>query len=108
MLKYLLSKGADINNKSTMGRTALSKASFNGLIDVVKLLLTLDNIDMNQADVNKRTPIHNAVWGQYGGRMGKKGSNSKDSPECLTVIIIIYNLTYIVIIRCRSLYGTGR
>ena len=35
-------------------------------------LLQLPEIEVNTADKRKRTPLHNAVWGCAGGRLGKK------------------------------------
>ena len=77
----------DVNLQSKMGRTALSKACWNGQTDIVYRLLKIPNIDLQSADNNKRTPLHNAVWGENGGRIGKKGISDKDSPFCAQALI---------------------
>jgi ankyrin repeat protein len=70
-----------------MGRTPLSKACWNGQIDVVQRLLKIPGLNLNSIDTNDRTPLHNAVWGENGGRLGKKGISCKDSPECTQALI---------------------
>ncbi len=50
-----------------MKRTAISKSCYLGRKDVVEYLLTLDNIDFTQKDVQGKTPLHNAVFGPKGG-----------------------------------------
>jgi len=87
MIEYLIKKGVDVNITSKMGRTPLSKASWNGKKDVVELLVKLPNIQINKPDRNGRYPIHNAVWGVNGGRLGKKviGLTATDNPECARV-----------------------
>ena len=89
MIKYLLTKNIDINATSSMGRTPLSKACWNGREDTVKLLCSQPNIKVNIPDKNGRFPLHNAVWGEYGGRQGKKmnGGESSDSPLCVLELI---------------------
>ena len=91
MIKYLMSyPNIDINSLSSMGRSALSKACWNGNIDVVKLLCSDPSINtINTPDCNKRMPLHNAVWGEFGGREGKKVPNGlpSDSPECAEILI---------------------
>ena len=70
-----------------MGRTPLSKACWNGQIDIVNRLLKIPNLNLNSYDGNERSPLHNAVWGENGGRIGKKGLSNKDSPECTQALI---------------------
>lgn len=60
--------GANVNQKSTLGRTALSKSCYLGRIDIVKYLLSLDKIDIMIKDKKGRTPLHNATFGPKGGR----------------------------------------
>ena len=91
MIKYLIKfPEIDINSLSSMGRSALSKACWNGHIEVAKLLCSQPNITtINTPDMNKRCPIHNAVWGEFGGREGKKVpiGEASDSPECVELLI---------------------
>ena len=91
MIKYLMTyPNIDINSLSAMGRSALSKACWNGNVEVVKLLCSNPNIKtINTPDCNKRCPLHNAVWGEFGGREGKKVPNGlpTDSPECAEILI---------------------
>lgn len=56
IMKLLLAKGANVNEKSQFDETALSKAASYGRIDIVKLLLD------NGADVNEKSGInHDAL-----------------------------------------------
>ena len=91
MIKYIISlPGIDINSLSSMGRSALSKACWNGHFEVAKLLCSQPNIKtINTPDSNKRCPLHNAVWGEFGGREGKKVPIGQgcDSPECAELLI---------------------
>ena len=91
MIKYLMTyPNIDINSLSAMGRSSLSKACWNGNIEVVKLLCSDPTINtINTPDCNKRCPLHNAVWGEFGGREGKKVPNGlpSDSPECAEILI---------------------
>jgi ankyrin repeat protein len=81
IIRYLCSKGVDINNKSKLGRSALSKACYLGLVDVVSFLMECPGIILNSADGKGRTALHNSVFGAKGGREGHKfGTNEKDSP----------------------------
>lgn len=76
IITYLYSKGADINNKSRLGRSALSKACYLGLVDVVGFLMKCPGIVLNSADGKGRTALHNSVFGPKGGREGHKfGTN---------------------------------
>ena len=91
MIKYLMTyPNIDINSLSSMGRSALSKACWNGNTEVVKLLCSDPSINtINTPDCNNRCPLHNAVWGEFGGREGKKVPNGlpSDSPECAEILI---------------------
>lgn len=87
-LKLLLDAGCDPNIKSRLGRTALSKACWNGFVDVVECLLSTGKIDINSSDNHGRTALHNAVWGSAGGRLGEKwGVSDRDSPECAQLLL---------------------
>lgn len=90
MLDYFLYRGCDPNVKTKLGRSSLSKACWNGMIDVVKKLADQPGIDLNCKDNSGRTALHNAVWGEYGGRLGfKTALNPKDSPECALVTLFL-------------------
>jgi ankyrin repeat protein len=70
-----------VNNKSDLGRTALSKSCFLGRRDIVEFLLANNEINLYSQDKKGRTALHNAVFGPKGGREGHKfGTNNKDSP----------------------------
>jgi uncharacterized protein len=87
-LKLLLDAGWDPNIQSRLGRTALSKACWNGFVDVVQCLLSTGNIHINSSDNHGRTALHNAVWGSAGGRLGEKcGVSDTDSPECAQLLL---------------------
>lgn len=89
MIQYLLTKSVDINSTSSMGRTPLSKACWNGRTDIVKILCQQKGIILDCPDKNGRFPLHNAVWGEYGGRQGKKmnGGISADCPQAAQYLI---------------------
>jgi len=87
-LKLLLDAGCDPNAKSRLGRTALSKACWNGFVDVARCLLETGKININEPDRQGRTCLHNAVWGSAGGRLGEKcGISNHDSPECAQLVL---------------------
>lgn len=62
--EYLLSKGADANAiEPVFGAVPLHKATYNGLPEILKLLLKVEGIDVNyQGSTNGYTPIHDALW----------------------------------------------
>lgn len=88
-LKLLIAHGCDPNVKTRLGRSALSKAAWSGQVEVVKVLCESPMVRLDEGDGKGRTPLHNAVWGESGGRAGKKLAfgNISDSPECADVII---------------------
>lgn len=88
-LQILISHGCDPNVKTRLGRSALSKAAWSAQIEVVKVLCELPNVRLDEGDSKGRTPLHNAVWGESGGRAGKKLAfgNTSDSPECASILI---------------------
>ncbi len=88
MIKYLYSKGANINKKSILGRNSLSKACYLGRLDVVQFLMSCKEIDLHSQDQKGRTALHNATFGPKGGREGHKfGTNSADSPDCTQYLL---------------------
>lgn len=88
-LKLLIAHGCDPNVTTRLGRSALSKAAWSGQVEVVKVLCESPIVRLDKGDSKGRTPLHNAVWGESGGRAGKKLAfgNTSDSPECADVII---------------------
>ena len=88
VLEYLLSFGLDPNKQTGLKRTALTKACWLGRTDSVEVLLRHPNINIDHQANGKRTALHMAVWGKFGGRLGKKmGTNPKDSPECARLLL---------------------
>ena len=69
-----------------MGRTALSKSCWNGQTEIVFRLLKIQGIDLKSSGNDKRTPLHNSVWGEN-GRQGKKGMTDKDNPFITQALI---------------------
>ena len=83
IMNFLIAQGVNVNTPSSLGRSALSKACWNGRRDVVEILLTCPNIAIDSQDNNGRTALHNAAWGSAGGRAGIKFAvNPDDSPDC--------------------------
>lgn len=81
VIKYLISRGVNINSQSELGRSALSKTCYLGLKEVVEFLLNCEGINIYAQCKKGRTALHNAVFGPKGGREGHKfGTNDKDSP----------------------------
>lgn len=88
ILNYFLELGCDPNQQTNMKRTALTKTCWMGRIDTLTVLLKHPKIMINHKANGKRTALHMAVWGQYGGRHGKKmGSNPHDSPEAAKMLL---------------------
>ena len=67
-IKYLYEKGCSINTQSSLGRSALSKACYLGLVDVVAFLMQCPGIILETQDTKGRTALHNSVFGPKGGR----------------------------------------
>ena len=86
----MISKGGKVDEPTKLGRSALSKACWNGRVDVVEILVKTPGINVNRQDGGLRSALHNACWGSAGGRLGKKTAlNPTDSPECAAVKFII-------------------
>lgn len=45
-----------------MGRCGLLKACYLGNVEICKFLVDLKEIQVDQADINGRTPLHNAAF----------------------------------------------
>ncbi len=71
-MKYLLSRGADVNAVNLRQCTALHMAAVTRNPDAVALLLRQPNINVNMTDSYKDTPLHEAI--------------SKEEPEILNLI----------------------
>lgn len=90
-MAYLLEKGADVNSSNMYGRTALSKSSWNGFEDIVRLLVSHPDIKIDQVDSQGRTALHVAVWGELGVR--KKDTDvdkylrNSDSVDCAKLLL---------------------
>ena len=83
-----MKRGCNVDIPTKLGRTALSKACWNGRVDIVEMLIIQPNINLDRQDSGGRTSLHNACWGEHGGRLGKKTTfNPKESPECAYVYI---------------------
>jgi ankyrin repeat protein len=65
VVELLLEKGAELESKDNLERTALTWAAVGGEKDVVKLLLAKNNIDPNQRDKFRLTPLLFAVKNGY-------------------------------------------
>ena len=88
IMNYLMKRGCNVDIPTRLGRSALSKACWNGRIEVVEKLMEQPGIEVNKQDSQGRTALHNACWGPNGGRLGMKaGLNPTDSPECAYVRI---------------------
>ncbi len=57
-VKRLLAKGAPVNWRNSYGWTALHAACFNNRVNVIKILTSQDNIDVNKQTNNNNTPLH--------------------------------------------------
>lgn len=63
IVKYLLSKGANSNERDVMQNddTALIQACFGGYLEIVKLLIK-NGADINAQDINGQTALNKAYW----------------------------------------------
>ena len=57
MVKFLVSKGADVNAGDGYGKTALILASANYYTDIGKYLVSIKGININARDAMNRTAI---------------------------------------------------
>lgn len=60
VVKFLISKGADVKEADKYGRTPLHRASAGGQVEVAKLLIN-NGADINAKDKDGKTPLHEAV-----------------------------------------------
>ena len=65
-VERLLARGAPVNWRDSDGWTALHYACITNHVDVVKILTSQDNIDVNIQDDIKNTPLH---WACYEGHL---------------------------------------
>ena len=61
-VERLLARGAPVNWRDRYGWTALPIACINNHVDVVKILTSQDNIDVNIHHDYKNTPLHLACY----------------------------------------------
>jgi len=88
IVDYLYKKGCNINAETRLKRTPLSKASYYGRVEVVKLLLSYPEIKVNHKDNKGKTALHNAVKGRTGGRAKRiYGASTQDSPEVARMLL---------------------
>ncbi|MCL6590462.1 MAG: ankyrin repeat domain-containing protein [Firmicutes bacterium] len=60
MVKYLIEKGANINEKNNAGQTALMYAAEDGHLEIVKFLME-KGADLDAKDVNNETAFMKAT-----------------------------------------------
>jgi ankyrin repeat protein len=60
--RSLIEGGADVNKRTSFGRTPLSRAADVGFKDIVELLIAR-GADVNAKNNWNWTPLHNAVYG---------------------------------------------
>lgn len=67
IVKELVIAGADVNaTEPTFGAVPLHKATYNGHIDIVDILVKANNINLNfQGATNGYTPLIDAIWHGY-------------------------------------------
>ena len=87
-LEFLVELGCDVNQRTNMKRTALTKTCWLGREDSVKVLLKHPKIDLELKANSERTALQHAIWGSTGGKDGRKrGANPIDSPECARLLL---------------------
>lgn len=60
MVKYLVSKGADVNARNNAGETPLDCAAYNGHIEIAGYLLS-EGADIDARDKNGSSPLHDVI-----------------------------------------------
>ena len=60
-IQLLLNKGANVKARDVNGRTSLHFAAFEENVNVIKLLLKCDSIDVDARDLFRTTPLHFAA-----------------------------------------------
>lgn len=92
-VQLLLKNGASTYHKNNLYRYPLHWAAFSGNIELVKFLLSFDEIEVNAVDVKKNLPIHYAVVNKHieviklliqnGSDLNKLGESG--TPLCMAV-----------------------
>ena len=98
--KVLIENGAEVHVTNKLGKTALHKAVYNGLLPIVKMLLD-KGVDLNiQDDVYGNTPLHKACeYDQYEAArllISKGCDTNLKNKVCGYMIIYTTNRTYLL------------
>jgi len=87
-LRLLLKAGCNPNQPSISGRTPIFKSAWNGFYEILEILLSTGNVDINAVDDQGRTALHSACWGRFGSRTGQKQSAlGVESPQCAQLLL---------------------
>lgn len=86
-IEYLYKKGCNINALTKLNRSPLSKAAYYGREEIVRLLLSFPEIDIELVDNNGRSALHNAVKGRTGGRAKRVVSSVENCPEVTRLLL---------------------
>ncbi|XP_067653123.1 fibronectin type 3 and ankyrin repeat domains protein 1-like [Haliotis asinina] len=62
VVEFLMGRGADVSLVDGYGRNVLHLACRGGDLETVKLILSLDLVDINSRGRNSRTPVLEAAW----------------------------------------------
>jgi ankyrin repeat protein len=78
LVQFLISSGADINEKDKLGLTALHFAAQGGHKEIILLLRCQDNINMNAVDNNGNSALHLGVEHPHCVHLLVSGKNRTD------------------------------
>lgn len=112
IVRELLAAGANVNATDAIFKaTPLHKATYNGNLEILQILLAQPKIDVNvQGPLNGYTPLHDALWHGYaecaklcveaGARLDLKGHDGK-TPLDIAVAVFGRNGDIPSLIRSR-------